>query len=322
MIEKSREARRSAGGVDRTILLEVNGTRQRLRLCAGRAGLPPILIVQAGPGFPLLNEVEKFQRRLGLEEDFTVAYWDQRACGPASSSDVQGLTLTTQVDDLCVVLKWLQAETTQQVVVLGISLGATVALRAAARAWDSVKALVLVSIDVDTTASDVSTLTYLQDQASRSNDRKMATFVAKLGPPPYTTPSPFQLRARMLADLGVVERGKRFSTLLLELLPSLIRTYGLLGALRALRNMNSVQRRMLPELAELDLLSNWPRRTVPTHYIFGGNDPLVPASIRQKVSEVVTSGDSMTLLPDAGHMAHFDEPVIVRSMIKRAHGID
>src|SRR5471030_78778 len=97
MVEKSRKARRYAGGMDRTVLLEVNGTRQRLRLCAGRAGLPPILIVQAGPGFPLLNEVDKFRRRLGLEENFTVAYWDQRACGPAPSSDVRGLTLTTQV---------------------------------------------------------------------------------------------------------------------------------------------------------------------------------------------------------------------------------
>ena len=39
---------------DKTVTLEINGSIQRIRLCAERDGLPPILIVQAGPGFPLL----------------------------------------------------------------------------------------------------------------------------------------------------------------------------------------------------------------------------------------------------------------------------
>jgi pimeloyl-ACP methyl ester carboxylesterase len=70
--------------IDKTITLTINGSTQQVRMCADRAELPPMLIVQAGPGFPLLHEVPKFQRRLHLERDFLVMYWDQRGCGNAS----------------------------------------------------------------------------------------------------------------------------------------------------------------------------------------------------------------------------------------------
>lgn len=76
--------RTPALAIDETLSLDINGSQQRIRLCATQIGLPPLLIVQHGPGFPLLHEVAKFQRRLDLERDYLVAYWEQRGCGNAS----------------------------------------------------------------------------------------------------------------------------------------------------------------------------------------------------------------------------------------------
>ena len=109
--------------IDKTITLDINGSRQRIRLCAARTGLPPLLIVQGGPGLPLLHEVAKFQRLLNLENDFLVGYWEQRGCGNASQNDAQSVSLPQQVDDLRTVLRWLHAETQQRVLIFGISLG-------------------------------------------------------------------------------------------------------------------------------------------------------------------------------------------------------
>ncbi len=97
--------------IDKTVKLEINGSTQHIRMCAERAGLPPVLIVQAGPGLPLLHEVRKFQRHLRLESDFLVSYWDQRGCGIASQQDAKSVSLQQQVDDLRTVLRWLQNET-------------------------------------------------------------------------------------------------------------------------------------------------------------------------------------------------------------------
>lgn len=306
-------------GLDTTVALNINGTKQRVRLCGFRTGLPPVLIVQAGPGFPLLNEAAKFQQHLQLEQNFSVTYWDQRGCGQAAPQDAQTVSLDTQVDDLCAVVRWLAEETGQQVVVLGISLGATIALQAAAREASRIKALVAVSIDADTLASDAAAFTFLQEVGAKAGKRKLERLVKKLGAPPYTTPMPFQLRARLLTDLGGIEHGKRFAELLRSLLFSLICTYGWFGTAAALRNMNAIQRKLLPELARLNLFTNWPQPTIPVHYIFGNSDPLVPQSMVQKLSSVIAPRDTVITLPNAGHMVHFDEPAIVRSIIAQAH---
>jgi pimeloyl-ACP methyl ester carboxylesterase len=86
-------------------------------------------------------------------------------------------------------------------------------------------------------------------------------------------------------------------------------------------NMNSVQRKLRPEIASLNLLSNWPHRTVPTPYIFGGFDPLVPAHVKKQIADLITDDNALTSLPNAGHMVHFDEPAFVRTAIARAHAV-
>jgi len=307
-----------AADLDTTVVLDVNGTRQRVRLCAARSGSPPVLIVQAGPGFPLLNEVIKFQQRLELERDFTVAYWDQRGCGRAPVGDAQLVSLDTQIADLLTVVRWVATTTRQRVVLLAISLGATVALQAAARNSTDIDALVLVSLDADIAASDAAVFRLLQAVGSGDGRRKMARLVSKLGPPPYETPAPFQLRMRLLTDLGGIERGKDFADLLWSSLWSLVRTYGWLGAVTALRNTNTIQRRILPQLPTVNLFRDWPRPSVPVHFIFGDRDPLVPRFQVEQISSLAGESDSVLTVPGAGHMVHFDEPAVVRSVVTRA----
>ena len=194
--------------IDKTITLEINGSRQSIRLCAARTGLPPLLIVQGGPGLPLLHEVAKFQRLLNLERDFLVGYWEQRGCGNASQNDAQSVSLPQQVDDLRTVLRWLHAETQQRVLMFGISWGATIVLQAVEHESDRVTSVVGISPDLQTSASDATAYAFLQEQARRADRRRIGRRVMKLGRPPYLDLAEFQRRARLLADLGTIERGK------------------------------------------------------------------------------------------------------------------
>src|ERR1700691_6026822 len=79
--------------IDKTVKLKINGSTQQICLCAERAWLPPILVVQAGPGLPLLHEVAKFQRHLQLESEFLVGSWEQRGCGNASRQAESSVSL-------------------------------------------------------------------------------------------------------------------------------------------------------------------------------------------------------------------------------------
>src|SRR5215467_14967825 len=154
--------------IDETIVLDINGSRQRVRLCAARAGLPPLVIVQQGPGFPLLHEVAKFQRHLDLERDYLVVYWEQRGCGNAPADDARRVSLAQQVDDLQAVIGWTADRTAQRVVVFGISLGATLSLLAASRESDHVRAVIANSPDLHTQAGDQAVDRFLQEQVDRA----------------------------------------------------------------------------------------------------------------------------------------------------------
>jgi pimeloyl-ACP methyl ester carboxylesterase len=308
-----------AFAIDKTISLDINGSRQRVRLCAVRAGLPPLLIVQHGPGFSLLHEVGKFQRRLNLEQDYLVAYWEQRGCGTASAADAQQTSLSQQVEDLLAVLAWLAADTRQRVVLFGISLGATISLLAAARDGARVKAVIANSPDLQTRAADAAVDAFLHEHVRRSGTRRSRRALTKLGPPPYLDPRSFQRRAVLLADSGTIERGKTFAAALTETLTAMLRCYGIAGAVRALRNMTIVQRRMLADVAPLDLLSQPPRLAMPVHFVFGDRDALTAAFITNELPGAIGGpGSTAIRVPDAGHMVHFDQPAIVRSITEKA----
>jgi pimeloyl-ACP methyl ester carboxylesterase len=289
-----------------TVKLGINGSIQRVRMCAERTGLPPLLIVQAGPGLPLLHEMRKFQRLLHLEKDFLVSYWEQRGCGNASN-------------DLRAILRWLHNETKQTVSVLGISLGATIALQAAENEPDKVKSVIAISPDANTAESDASVYSFLQDRSALAGDDRLSGRVKKLGRPPYTDSAAFQGRASLLADLGAIEHGKNFNAILRETLFAMIRTYGLFGAAKALRNMNLIQSKLLPELVSLDLFPKPPRLAVPVHYVFGEQDALTASALVKRLPEAIEA-PAMTaiLVPKAGHMVHFDQPEIVRSIVVSA----
>jgi pimeloyl-ACP methyl ester carboxylesterase len=267
---------------------------------------------------PLLNEVPKFQRRLHLEQDFLVGYWEQRGCGVASKEDAKNVSLQQQVDDLRAVLRWFYNETKQPVVVLAISIGGTIALRALALEPDLAKALVAISPDSQTAMSDASVDAFLREQSRRAGGR-LRRRVAKLARPPYLDPAALQRRASLLIDLGAIERGRTFGALLREALFSMIRTYGAFGAVNALRNMNLIQRTMLRELVSLDLFANPPRLTTPVHYVFGERDALTPASVMKDLPAAIPApAHSVLLVPDAGHMVHFDHPDVVRKVVVSA----
>jgi pimeloyl-ACP methyl ester carboxylesterase len=309
----------TALAIDKTITLNINGSRQRIRLCAARPGLPPLLVVQGGPALPLLHEVARFQRLLDLENDFLVAYWEQRGCGNAPAHDARSVSLAQQVDDLRSVLRWLHGETRQRALILGISIGGTIALQAVEHEPDRVRAVVAVSPDAQTAVSDAAAHAFLQEEARGPDRHGIRRRVMALGQPPFVDPAPFQRRTRLLADLGTIEHGKTFGALLREMLVALIRTYGAVGGVRALRNMSIIQRKLLPEIASLDLFSRVPRVTVPVHYVFGEQDVLTPASVVKELPAAIAApGTTVVRLPNAGHMVHFDQPRIVRSILETA----
>ena len=64
--------------IDSLEAIQAGGTTQWIRLRGTDPSNPVLLLIQQGPGLPMINETRRFERLLGLEQAFTVIYWDQR----------------------------------------------------------------------------------------------------------------------------------------------------------------------------------------------------------------------------------------------------
>ena len=84
--------------------------------------------------------------------------------------------------------------TKHTVIVFGISLGATIALRAVENEPDKVKSVIAISPDANTAGSDASVYSFLQDQSVLSRDSQLSGRVMKLGMPPTPRGKSFDLR--------------------------------------------------------------------------------------------------------------------------------
>jgi pimeloyl-ACP methyl ester carboxylesterase len=116
-----------------------------------------------------------------------------------------------------------------------------------------------------------------------------------------------------------LSRRPGFAGIASEMLSRLVLTYGVPGAIRALRNMDVTQRRLLPELASLNVPIEDLSLDAPIHYIIGERDPLKPPVLARRLSELSSSsGHAVTVLPSAGHMAHFDRPDVVKPILASA----
>ena len=158
----------SAGAVERDILRSGDGmaidaleavtlcdSTQWIRVRGADASNPVLLLIQQGPGLPMINEVRRFERVLDLERAFTVVYWDQRGCGLSlrGPNVPGGITVEQMIRDTVALLDLLRERFAEKSFVAGFSLGAMVGARAAAVRPDLAEALVAVAMDIDGVAA-------------------------------------------------------------------------------------------------------------------------------------------------------------------------
>src|SRR6266480_4800874 len=100
---------RSNQPMNELLKLSIGGVEQWVLLRGKNRSNPLLLVVQAGPGYPLINEAGVFQRTLRLEDNFVVAYWDQRGCGKSFSTRIppESMTVERLVEDTVEVLRAL-----------------------------------------------------------------------------------------------------------------------------------------------------------------------------------------------------------------------
>ena len=121
--------------IDTLEAIQAGGATQWIRVRGADASNPVLLLIQQGPGLPMINEARRFGHVLGLEQIFTVVYWDQRGCGRSlrRRKDRAGISLEAMASDTVSLLGYLRNRFGGKTYVAGFSFGATLGAYAAAQ---------------------------------------------------------------------------------------------------------------------------------------------------------------------------------------------
>jgi pimeloyl-ACP methyl ester carboxylesterase len=168
--------------------VQLGGITQWIRVRGAHASNPVLLLMQQGPGLPIINEARRLEHLLGLENAFTVVYWDQRGTGLSSPSLREDpnrfeISVARMVDDTVTLLELLRGRFGGETLVAGFSFGATFAVYAAARRPELVAALVAAGMDIDMPAAENNAYAFALDAARRRGNRRAIRQLEAIGPP-------------------------------------------------------------------------------------------------------------------------------------------
>jgi pimeloyl-ACP methyl ester carboxylesterase len=306
--------------IDSLEAIPASDPAQWIRIRGASAANPVLLLIQQGPGLPMINEARRFGHLLGLEQDFTVIYWDQRGCGRSlrGRPEPAGITLKAMVADTVSLLEYLRDRFGGKTCVAGFSFGATLAAFAAAQRPDLVATLVATGMDIDGAAAASGAYEFARRTARQRGNRRATRQLEAIGPHPHLTSRQFGTRVRWASNFGGVTTGETYASLARQLVSSLIRCsdYSTRDIIRTVPGITATQSALLPDLASMDLTRSLPRLDVPVVMVQGRHDQVAPGeSAQQYASSLQAPGKQLIWFETSAHTPHLDEPAKFRDVL-------
>jgi proline iminopeptidase len=293
--------------------ININNSEQWI-LVRGKAGAPLILHVQAGPGLPMIPEANEMEKLLHLENNYLVAYWDQRGCGKSFNKNIDPKTINFSqlTDDIIDCAKYLLKKYNKEnLILMGYSIGATIGLMAATRNSSIFSQLFLTGIDIDIPTANKYAIEFATLKAREKNKSKLIKQVIMLGDKTFIEAKTFQERAEVLSDLGGIKTGSSYNQLLMSAIKNMLfsKAYKLSDVLKTIKGMEFCQNALLPEMDTLNLFDKITAVKIPVHFIQGKLDGIAPYKTAVKFYEyLLADTKSFTAFEHSAHMPQYEEP--------------
>lgn len=194
------------GSISERVFVDINGTRQGMIIQSVDTSHPVLLFLHGGPGMPefFINTTHP----TGLEQDFTVVWWEQRGAGLSYGPDIpaQSMTLAQLIADTISVTDYLRHRFGQdKIYLLGHSWGSFLGIQVAAAAPELYHAYIGMGQVSYQLKSEVAAHSYMLDQYRARSD---AAMVRKLEAAPASikdglSPAYLALRDAAMHGLGV-----------------------------------------------------------------------------------------------------------------------
>jgi pimeloyl-ACP methyl ester carboxylesterase len=123
-----------AGSISEKVFVKINGVEQGMFIKSKDATHPVLLFVHGGPGMPEYWLTQRYPT--GLEDYFTVVWWEQRGTGLSYSPDIPPETMTAEqfISDTLAVTNYLRERfDKEKIYLMAHSWGSYIGIQAAAQ---------------------------------------------------------------------------------------------------------------------------------------------------------------------------------------------
>jgi len=195
-----------AGSISEKVWVNINGLEQGMFIKSKDINNPVLLFLHGGPGMPEYFLTERYPT--GLEEYFTVCWWEQRGSGLSYSGDIPPETMTVEqlVSDTLEVTNYLRDRFhKEKIYLMGHSGGSFFGIQAAAQVPELYHAYIGMAQMTDQLQSEKLAYEYMLQQYKENRNHKM-TKRLEAAPPTMTVPLPAaydSLRDPAMHSLGI-----------------------------------------------------------------------------------------------------------------------
>jgi pimeloyl-ACP methyl ester carboxylesterase len=293
--------------------ININNSAQWVLVRGKNIDAPLLIHVQAGPGLPMISEANEMEKHLHLENNFLVAYWDQRGCGKSFSKDIlpETINLTQMADDIIACTKYLLKKyNKRKAIIVGYSIGATTSLMAAAKNSSIFSAIFAAGTDTDIPYANHYALEFAMEKAVAGNNKKLVQKINELKSQSIIETKKFQQRAEILTNLGGIKAGSNYNNLVLSTVKNILfsKYCGIGGLIKTMKGMAFCQNALLPELNNFNLFQTVTKLSVPVHFIQGNLDGIAPpVKGKEYYQQLQAANKSFTLFEKSAHTPQYEE---------------
>lgn len=162
------------GSISEKTYVKVNDVEQGMFIRGKDTSNPVLLFLHGGPGMPEFFLDEKYP--IGLEDYFTVCWWEQRGAGLSYNADVpaEAITVEQLIEDTLQVTKYLCERFGQEkIYLMGHSWGTFVGIQAASQKPELFHAYIGVSQISNLYESEIDAYSYMIEQYKEMENIKM-----------------------------------------------------------------------------------------------------------------------------------------------------
>ena len=310
-----------AGSISEKIRVNINGVEQGMFIESKDETKPVLLFLHGGPGMPEYFLTQRYPT--GLEDYFTVVWWERRGAGLSYSPRIPRETLTVEqsIADTLEVTNYLRRRFGQdKIYLLGHSGGSFVGIQAAARAPELYHAYIgMAQMSYQLKSENLAYAYMLEQYAARGNKR----MVRKLQNAPVTMTPPLSrsydlIRDEVMHGLGIGTTRDMTSVVSGIFIPSWqSRAYTLGEKVNIWRGKAAARAAQWNEMVSTDLTQKVPALDLPVYFLHGAYDYTVSYSeARAYFAQLQAPRKGFYTFARSAHSPVFEEPQKAQQILR------